>query len=40
MVDAVYVRTYEGTSRDLADAIDRLVARSPRVGDGTTAGHT
>ncbi len=30
MVDAVYVRTYEQTSRDLADAIDRLVTESQK----------
>jgi integrase len=37
MVDTVYVRTYEGASRDLADAIDALVGAS-RDRDGTTTG--
>jgi hypothetical protein len=39
MVDAVYVRLCEETSRELADAIDMLVERASRVRDGTTTGR-
>jgi integrase len=35
MVDNVYVRLHEQTSRDLATAIDELVRRASRVHDGT-----
>ena len=39
MVDGVYVRLYEETSRELADAIDVLVERASRARDGTTTGQ-
>ena len=40
MVDSVYVRLYEETSREIADAIDALVERASRGRRGTDAGRS